>query len=101
MVKRTRAWAKKFLTHEKTAWYQMEVLTQLRSKLDFEPSIEGMTMICCSDFDRARNLFKLNTKRRLWFERVWGFEKNQGLVRCKDASPCRSSWKELYSMRDA
>mmetsp|Transcript_37922 Transcript_37922/g.60813 ORF Transcript_37922/g.60813 Transcript_37922/m.60813 type:complete len:499 (-) Transcript_37922:361-1857(-) len=98
MVKRTRAWAKEYLTHERTVWYQMEVLAQLTSKLDFEPSTEGMTISCCSDFDKAQNPSLFD--RQQGFKKVWGSGGFKGMVRCKDTGPCRSSWKELYSMRN-
>lgn len=73
MVRRTRSLANKVLTHEQTMWYQLEVLSQVSSRLDFQPSRENMIEVCCSDFDSH-------------LSRKWG-GKSKGFT-CTDAIPC-------------
>lgn len=75
MVQRTKTWAKRFLTHAQTAWYQKEVLTELSLRYAFTPSLDGLETICCSDFDRARHL------------NFWG----QPGYSCVDILPCTST----------
>jgi hypothetical protein len=86
MVKRTKAWAKLFLNHEQTAWYQREVLKQLSSRYNFTPSTNGLETVCCSDFDKARQM-------KLWGEAGYS---------CVDAEPCTSTLteKKLKSLKE-
>lgn len=74
IVRRAQLWAKTYLTHEQTAWYQKEVLSQVATKLSFIPSTTDMEVICCSHFDAARNAS------------IWG---GSGYI-CEDVTPCTS-----------
>ena len=91
MVHRTRTWAKIYLTHHQTAWYQAELVSQLRSKLYFEPSVHDMNIVCCSDFYKAIK------------KKIWGSSRRGESFDCRDAAPwCGSktgSRMDLKSMR--